>query len=205
MLQSKSCYFRTKETIQRKQNEANRKKQEAAQKRREAASARDSARRKQREEEKYDQKAEHTTRHAEKLRRDREAVLQKIASKRFIYLNDFVLLSILNPYLPGQHRAVDVCTQEMSKSACLLLVTIGKLLYLLLSVSIYRFVYSTNDITAFIYLLMIKMGQFKHFFFHGICKLNYVLVSQKNAAPYFYWNALYYFQKYLSVPLCRSK
>jgi len=176
--------LRTKETIQRKQNEANRKKQEAAQKRREAASARDSARRKQREEEKYDQKAEHTTRHAEKLRRDREAVLQKIAR---------------------QHRAVDVCTQEMSKSACLLLVTIGKLLYLLLSVSIYRFVYSTNDITAFIYLLMIKMGQFKHFFFHGICKLNYVLVSQKNAAPYFYWDTLYYFQKYLSVPLCRSK
>ena len=107
--------FRTKETIQRKQNEANRKKQEAAQKRREAASARDSARRKQREEEKYDQKAEHTTKHAEKLRRDREAVLQKIASKRYIYLNDLVLLSILNPYLPGQHRAVDVCTQEMSK------------------------------------------------------------------------------------------
>ena len=79
----------------------------------------------------------------------------------------------------------------MDVVACLLLVTIGKLLYLLLSVSIYRFVYSTNDITAFIYLLMIKMGQFKHFFFLGIlvlssiCKLNYVQDVPKKCCSVF--------------------
>ena len=60
-------------------------KQDAAQKKREAASARDSARMKQREAEKYDQKAKHTTRQAEQLTWEREAVLQNIASKRFIY------------------------------------------------------------------------------------------------------------------------
>ena len=60
-------------------------KQDAAQKKTEVASARDSARRKQREAQKYEQKAEHTTRQAEQLTWEREAVLQNIVSKRFIY------------------------------------------------------------------------------------------------------------------------
>jgi len=86
--------LRTKQVIDRKIQEAKQKKNEAAEKRRQAQIKKDSARAKQREEELYDKKAEEATKHADKLKQDRERCLDRIK---------------------GYHRHIDGCTQEMSK------------------------------------------------------------------------------------------
>ena len=59
----------------------------------------------------YDKKAEEATKHADKLKQERERCLDRIRGEPMIIL---ITKDKLN--VSGYHRHIDGCSQEMSKS-----------------------------------------------------------------------------------------